>query len=245
MTRNSLLGFVVLFVVTTFVTLVARFPLSLALLIANAPLQAERVSGTIWNGQIQNAWVSGYPVGNVSVSASALPLLMGRLAADVDVRGRLVQGGGKVSMGRRTIDLSDATFAIYLDELGVVSAFGTPIVGRVDAQVARLSLTDLKCRRADVSLVTDALARAVAPYGIDGMMLQGDGECEDDAFVLPLSGESQDGRADINIQIAPTGYMTELTLTPTNPAIGRVLVDAGFQQRGGAYSLIERGELSP
>lgn len=242
---RSIAGLVGLFVVTTIVTLIARFPLALALVIADAPLQAERVTGTIWNGRIENAWIAGYPVGHIDVSAAFWPLLTGKAAADIAVQGPMLQGQGKVSVARQRAAMREAAFAINLSALGVPTAFGPPLDGRVDVQVRDLQLVGTECRSADVSLATDALHRAVQPYGLDGMMLAGEGRCADGVFNLPLAGESADGRAEIDLRVAASGYMTELALTPTDPRIGRLLVDVGFQADRGTYRLIERGEVIP
>jgi len=106
-----------------------------------------------------------------------------------------------------------------------------------------LELAGRTCRDGTISVATDALQRAIEPFGAGEMMLSGNGHCEGGALILPLSGRGPDGTAEINIRIGGDGYMTEVTITPTDRAVGEVLTQFGFRKNGARYGLIEHGAL--
>lgn len=243
MLKKPWFAFLLLFSVTTITTLIARVPLAVALAIANPPLKAEHISGTIWNGEIDNAWVDNYPLGNIRISSEFLPFLTGKIAGELETSGGLLDGATRFQVGRRSLRLWEGTFQTHLELLRAQTAFGTPLQGRVDIQVMALELSGRTCRDGALSVATDALQRAVEPFGARGMMLSGDGHCEDGALVLPLSGSGPDGTAEINIRIGGEGYMTEVYITPTDRAVGEVLMQYGFNRNGARYGLIERGAL--
>ncbi|WOI54377.1 type II secretion system protein N [Parvularcula sp. LCG005] len=245
--QRSLSAYIVLFLVTSIVTVIARMPLSVVLYVAGAPVLADSVSGTVWNGRIENGYVLGYPLGNVDVSGKFLPLLRGRAAADVEVDGPLVSGTADVSVGRKRLVLHDTALDINLAGIAIMDAFGAPMSGTVRAKTDRLVVDtgQGQCLEGTVDVWTNTLERSAPRYGGRGFPMTGIGQCEAGAFVLPLAGEGIDGKAMANVRFGNRDYQTELIVEPRQRNLGQLLVGFGFQQRGNQYSLIQRGKVVP
>lgn len=242
--RRSALGGLLLFTVSALVTAVALLPLKLVLAVTAVPVQAERVEGTIWNGRIENAWIAGYPVGDVTVAGKALPLLTGRLAAKLRVQGQIADGGAVVAIGPRGhLMFKDADFVVNIAPLQLRDAFDAPMAGTVEVKSPHLVISPDACLAGELSLRTDTLQRSAARYGGEGFFLAGTGGCEAGALVLPLAGAGREGQVKAMIRISQAGYMTELVVEPADQRLVEALQLYGFQQRGKSYSLIQRGDL--
>lgn len=243
MIRRSPSGFAVLFVVAALLYGFVQLPLALVLKVTNAPISAERVTGTIWNGQLGNAWVTGYPAGDIWVSGHFMPLLTGRVAADITMRGAIANGVATVSLGLNSLHLQDTKLTVDLATLDLQDAFGAPMAGLVSLETPGITINRTACVEGTLSITTDTLEKTARRYGGEGFTLAGQGQCQDDAFLLPLQGEGADGRAEANIRVALAGYTTEFIVTPQDPSLEEVLRLYGFQQRGDSFSLIQRGEI--
>ncbi|MEM9988621.1 MAG: type II secretion system protein N [Pseudomonadota bacterium] len=242
MTRSTL-GYIGLFLVAAFITAVANLPLYLVVQAAGLPLQAERISGTIWKGQIENAWITGYPVGDVAVNAKLWPLLQGRLAADINLQGVIATGSSRVSVGMRRISFQNADFSVNISPLNLRDAFDAPMSGEVLLKSPSLTISPIACVEGTLSLTTDTLTKTAVRYGGEGFVLSGEGACEENAFLLPLKGEGPEGRVDATIRVSAEGYFTELNIEPTDRRLAGALELYGFQQQGNAFSLVQRGTL--
>ncbi|MEM9420978.1 MAG: type II secretion system protein N [Pseudomonadota bacterium] len=236
-------GMVVLFIAGMLVSAVAALPLSLVLWAVGAPLEAERISGTIWNGRIENAWIAGYPAGDIGVSGEVAPLLNGRVAADLSVKGAIATGRASVLLGVNRIEFRSADLAVELSAMELRDAFGAPMEGLVRLKTDGLSLSREACTDGQLHFSTDTLQRTARRYGGKGFALAGLGRCEEGAFILPLRGEGEEGVADAMIRVTLQGYTTELTVVPADEALANALHLYGFQQQGDAYSLVQRGTL--
>lgn len=236
-------NWILLFVGVLVLTLVVRFPLSLALAWSGAPITAERVTGTIWNGQLTGVRAQGYDIGRVDIAARPLALLTGRFGADLAVSGPLVTGTASLAAGTSRVAVDEADLRVDISPLGLRDAFEAPMAGQVELAARDLVLTPEGCRQGIARVETDTLVRSAKRYGGEGFVLAGDGKCEDGIFLLPLSGEGPEGAAEVTIRLSRSGYQTELMIEPTDPDLAAALSAYGFQQQGTRYSLIQRGEV--
>ena len=243
MRRGGLPGMALLFLVGMLISGVAALPLSLVLWAAGAPIEAERIRGTIWNGHIENAWIAGYPAGTIGVSGDLMTLLKGQVAADLSVRGSIANGRASVALGVNEINFRSADLAVELSPLELRDAFGAPMEGLVRLKTDGLTLTREQCAEGRLEFSTDTLQRTARRYGGEGFALLGTGRCEEGAFVLPLRGEGSEGSADAMIRVSLQGYTTELTVVPRDEDLANALDLYGFQQRGTAFTLVQRGTL--
>lgn len=246
MTRGTaVIGYSIVALVAAAITAMAFMPLSLALSLANVPILAERVEGTVWNGRLQNAWVSGYPLGTVHVSARALPLLRGRVGADVMVDGPVVRGRAflGVGTGGETFVLRSAALDLSIQPLGFTDAFGAPMAGRIQAKSDRITLRDGQCVDGALQVATDTLAVSARRIGGEGFVLRGNGRCEAGAMVLPLAGEGTEGSAEVQVRVSNTSYTTEMAVVPRSPELAEALAFFGFEEQAGIYRWYLRGEI--
>lgn len=241
--KTSIKALALLFTVTTVVTLAARLPLALVMLVANVPIEAERVSGTVWNGKIQNAWVQGYPIGDIAVSGRAMPLLTGKGGADLRFSGGMLRGQAGVVVGGSSVAIDDADLIVDLEALNLRDAFGAPMAGLIEAKIPSLKVADGRCEGGTIEVATDTLQRSAVSYGGEGFLLTGTGECTDGALDLPLAGDGPEASATIAIRVAREGYMTVLTIDPKTSDLEQALDAFGFEQVGSTYQLIQRGDI--
>jgi general secretion pathway protein N len=233
----------VLFVAVTLITAIVRLPLALVLGLADAPLRATEISGTIWNGRIEGAQVAGYALGDIDVSGHVLPLLSGHAGAGLVFSGPLVNGKADVDLGRASMRIENASLTVDLAPLQLFDAFGAPMRGTAEADIPQLVVEDGRCVLGALTVSTDVLRESVARYGGEGFVLDGEGGCEDGALVLPLMGQGPEGRADVVLRLARAGYLTELTFEPRDPRLAEALRQYGFQEQAGRYSLVQRGGI--
>ncbi len=123
--------------------LIGNVPARLAAdLLGTAGLRAGSATGTLWRGEFASLNVAGISLGRTRWNLKPLSLLLGRLAADVDVDlpGGFLRGRAEVGLGGR-IGLSDAQAASPLKSLGQM--FGLPVDGgEASAKITQLVLED-------------------------------------------------------------------------------------------------------
>ncbi|RFB01651.1 type II secretion system protein N [Parvularcula marina] len=235
---------VALFGLSAVVAAVAMFPLNLALLLSAAPVEAQKVTGTVWKGRIEGASTQGYQLGDIDVSARLLPLLTGRLQAAVKIDGPIARGDAIVTARPGALRFDETDARVNIAALRLKDAFGAPMSGMVDFKTDELVLTeDGRCLGGEVSLSTDTLQRSAVHYGGQGFSLAGEGACTDEVLILPLSGEGPEGQAEVTIRVSRSGYQTELVIEPKDQQLAAALSAYGFEERGGRYSLIQRGDV--
>lgn len=237
------ISLILLFFGVVIISALVMLPLSLAVRLSGVAIQAERISGTVWNGRIEKAWVTGYPVGDVDVNGHFLPLLKGTLVADLNVRGALVTGQGQVTASPNRLRFEDTDLVVDLAATNFRDALGSPMAGQVIATVPNLSLNREGCVSGSAKVSTNTLRSSARRYGGQGFDLTGQGRCQDGLFILPITGEGPEGRVNINVQISAQGYTTTMVVEPRLAELAEALQIYGFQKEGTAYSLIQRGEI--
>ncbi|MBB4657615.1 type II secretion system protein N [Parvularcula dongshanensis] len=221
---------------------IALLPLSLALAVANAPVEGDP-DGTVWNGRIENARVQGLTLGTLGIRLHALPLLSGAVRGDVTAGGPLGTGGARLSREGDTTVVTKLDASVELSALAFRDAFGQPLTGTAALRSEELVLSDGGCRSGELTVSTDLLRAAARAYGGTGFDLDGTGQCRDGVLTLPLSGSGADGEGSAYLRLSPGRYVTELTLRPTDPAVGHALTAYGFTRGQGGYTLVTRGSF--
>lgn len=225
--------------------IVARLPLSLVTERAALPVELGRVTGTLWSGSIEGIEVNDDEVGDADVSLRFFPLLTGKAVADVALSGRGIEAAGEVSFNGTTIVAKDAAGVFDLARFGMVDAFGQTLRGTVETRIDRLVFSTAEgCREASLSVTTDAVSRSLGVYASEPFELSGEGRCDGDALVVPLSGKSADATIDAEVRVTPDGrYSSTLAVIPTDQRFGVLLERAGFARDGDAYKAVRSGTL--
>ncbi|MEM1409238.1 MAG: type II secretion system protein N [Pseudomonadota bacterium] len=231
----------VVFVVATAATL----PLAVVTSRLDLPVEMTRVSGTVWKGAIDGLSVNGQTLGDAKFRVRPWSLLSGRPSAHIDFQGRGLQGAGDISFNGDLITLTDASGTADLVRFGFVDAFGQPLRGSVKTEVEALAFSLRQgCRRADLSVATDAVSRSLGAYAAEGFPLEGQGRCEGDALLLPLAGQGPDAAIEAELRLNKDGsYVTKLAVTPEARELGIFLAGMGFEERGGAFVTQRGGSL--
>ena len=221
----------------------ALFPLSLALRIADAPIDG-RPSGRVWNGTIDEASLRGVELGTLRLRPSVLALLSGRLRSDVSMNGPAGSGEGVLSPRGGALTVHKWEGRLSLHALGALDPFGRPLRGTAAFEVHEAVLTREGCQSGTVSAATDALQRATNDLAsvFAAPTLAGTGTCRGGVLMLPLRGEGPAGRVAVDLRLSGGGYVSDLIVSPSDPRAGPFLTRYGFQRTPDGYSLLSRGD---
>jgi len=106
------------------VALVTSIPARMLDRMGGDAVRLSAASGTLWRGSARQVLVGGLQLGQTSWRTSALPLLMGRLAVNVDTElpGGFARGDVTLALGGR-ISISDFEAAAPMESLGRTLGF--------------------------------------------------------------------------------------------------------------------------
>jgi general secretion pathway protein N len=231
------LGRTLFFVCAFLFSLVALFPLRLALdwlALDDRGVAAREARGSIWLGSLSEAQIGAVPLGDLAAQLRSLPLLLGR--ARVDLTGAepdRIKGSATVS--RHGFGIDDMTARL---ELGAALA---PLpVGAVDLSDVTAHFADGQCTSAE-GLVRANIAGEVAGISLPGG-LSGNARCDRGALMLPLVGQS--GMEALNLRLFEDGrYEVELAVRPVDDAMRDRLIMSGFALTATGYALRASGTL--
>jgi general secretion pathway protein N len=200
-------------------------------------LEAEAVSGTIWNGRIRAARYQGVPIGDVEAGLVLQPLLKGE--AEIGWT-RLEQARGDRLAGR-------ATLSRGLGRVSDVSGTVTlPVpVGGVSVLVALEGVTVVTDRRGRCRAVSGDVTATVAGLPMIGALppLGGQPRCDGEAFHAPLG--LADGSIGLDLRLWPARrWEADLALRQLSPLIVGLLELAGFRRTEDGVAIRTGGTLS-
>lgn len=227
-------------------TVIARFPLSLALAMSEAGAaggaSALRATGTIWDGQLERLALGAHVIGDVDLALDPRALPAGKARLAWRLRHSGLEGAG-VLAGHPdgTVELSEARLAGRLLDLPTL----VPLEGSFRLEVDRIVFGADGCRQAAASLWTDTLERSRASLRWRGPALEGSATCRDGMLVLPLAGSNDDSRIAIEARLrADLHYAIEISVNTENRRLLRTLPALGFEPvNNGHFRLIQDGRL--
>lgn len=231
----------VLLLIVLLVTLIALFPLRLALSLLDLDrigVSARSVSGSIWSGRLDEVAAAGVPIGSVQARLSPLELLLGR--ARIDVKRPADAGGagplsGAVTVSRNSLGVADVAatlpLAAALSPLPIASVTLTGFNVRFDGQA---------CTRAS------GTARATLTGSVAGVALaqglNGTPSCDGRYVRIPLA--SQSGQERLELRVAIDGeYIADLIAVQPAPDRIAALAALGFTEVPGGYRLRTTGRF--
>jgi hypothetical protein len=233
---------VVVFLVAVVVFAVALAPAKPFLRQTDGQLTYSRIEGPIWKAKLHDAQLGGLDAGDVDLSVSLSGLLLGRLVADADLRGKDLNGhvqfarslGGGVEIRAPSLSVSGAP---------------VPGLGRMSGQtrISDLAIAFVGgvCKAASGSLQSDALVRAFAsPGGEPGPELSGAASCVGAAARLPLAGERDGDALETWLELAGDGTgLWRMTVRTRNMQRAAALAAAGLQPGSDAGSFASEGRF--
>lgn len=220
--------------------LIGTAPLALALRLAGAEargLSAARVSGSVWNGRLEDASFQGAPLGEVQLGLDPAGLVMGggrfRFVLEGPVSGRGLAQLRGARLGFPQLDLSGPTSAF---------APGLPFAARVRLEGVEAQFHDGACRRAGGRVLLDeiALGRG-AP--LPGLQLSGPVACRAGAWTADLAGQAAGVNVEADVRIDGAGrYRLVTQVRTTDPTIEAALGLSGFERTLDGFRRTDHGQ---
>ena len=236
MTRLSIVIFVVAFALAA----IATAPLAFALRLTDAGdmgFGAANVSGSVWNGQIDNASLGGDRLGDVRASLNPVSLVTGVS------RLRLQSNNGAATLIEGRLHGFEAvTATVSLNQVG----FALPMEGQLSFNDASLVFAGENCRTASGSVATDMFQRGFAGPALTGRLSCAGGQGADMAKggVARLAGKSENVEIAMTVRIRADGqYRLDMLIIAVKPSLQAMLATAGFVQRGKGWERTEEGQL--
>lgn len=240
---------IVLILFVLVVVVVASFPAKYAigwLSPANAPVQLQEVSGSIWNGQAGKLSYRGQDMGQLHWTVQAMPLLRGQVATTARIDGPLLSGHADIEAGSKQLYVSNAQFTLPASRLEpVLDIPALRLTGEVKVELDELRLeNNFPTALAGRARWTDAgvtgaeqavFGTIVASFGA----LQGGGlggEVNDEGGPLAVKGSFKTGLL---------GFQAEAHLQARdgNPQVTRALAHIGQVQEDGSVLFRVEGGL--
>lgn len=212
------------FTVVLIITLIAAFPLRLALGAlggTGALFTARAAEGSIWNGKLRDVSIDGVSLGDFSAKLSPLKLLSG--AAAIQLR---------ALSGEPAAAMLIATFANYgadhvTARLVLPGAFDPLPVESINLEGASVRFSRNGCASAG-GQVRVTLAGTLAGISL-GQKLLGTPRC--DGKILSLALVSQSAMERITLRIVPDGqYSAKLLIRANDADMAGKLNAAGFRE---------------
>ncbi|MGJ8559121.1 MAG: type II secretion system protein N [Litorimonas sp.] len=221
--RRFLIGFAILAGLTA---LIRHFPLSWAG--AALPAEVGTLSGTIWDGQVDDVPL----LGTVSVKAGFGNLSFLTAPGDVTLSGKVSPTG-----------IENLILSMPVAKLPMNDARLSGLSGRVSLRIKEAVIKDGACMSATGTGSTDVLAANRARFDWAGPEFSGPVDCADGRLRVQLRGEAG---AETVLATVMTGldgvYQSDVTVSTADPAAGNVLTLFGFNPAGdGDYRLSEQG----
>lgn len=225
------LALAAVFAVVFAVALAAFMPLGTALALTQAGaagLRAGAVSGSIWNGRLDDMRLGGIRFGTVAARLDPVSLLSGARRLHLESR----EASATLVEGRlRGFDGADAVIDIAL--------LGLPVEGVVRLQGASVLFENGKCSSAKGRVIAD-----IAHGAWKGPALQGEWVCDGAAAVARLSGRDAGAEANLTLSVdANARYRLQTRVSGSDAALRLALGLAGFVEGEGGMLRSDSGRL--
>ncbi|WP_370176497.1 type II secretion system protein N [Sphingobium abikonense] len=199
-------------------------------------VSARAISGTVWNGRIDQLMLGNMPLGSVRAGLSPISLFLGRARFDIARQKGLPDDiAGAITVGFGRIGVDDVTGAVPLGRtftpLPVSSLIMEDVSGYFSGE---------RCGRAE-GRVRARLAGQFPGLNLS-QGLSGVAACDGDALLLPLV--SQSGLEKITLRLWRSGrYVADMRIETTDATLATTLGQAGFAAEGNARTLKVEGTL--
>ena len=245
--RKALIGYAGVFVLAFLLFLLAGLPTAVVLehVVLPEGLRVSNPRGSVWSGQATLADRHG-PLGDIDWRLDILPLLVGRLGAELHFHGPLGEARGHLLLDNPVLELRD--LELSLDVLAITSRPPAwfPTRGRLLGTIeqARLDTNGLQQLDGQLSLQQAGLTfpkeLALGDFVIDLVTEQG-------SIIGDITSSDRPLRAGGQVRITQgSRYQLDLTLRPhstADPALEDALALAGRPTADGSVSLTRRGDL--
>ncbi len=200
--------------------------------------------GSLWNGQIENLSMDGIYLGRATYRLAPLPLLRGSAKLNLTLVGGSVSGNGDVVASKNSLVIKDGKFRANLSSMTNRRAFGLPVNGVADINIAEIHFTRKGCRTADVTVWTDFLSSTARQVNAEGFALEGPARCEGEDLLVSLEGAGNEGNVQLHFKLrVDMTYDMVALVEPKRRVVADALVFLGFKQSGTALNYEVAGTL--
>jgi len=197
-------------------------------------LSYSRTSGRLWSGVLEDAVLSGIPLGRVAFDMNGWRLLTGTLEVSLDLRGGAVIGDLHAVGATNRVRITGGTVSLRLADLSRSSALGVPVGGTARADIRSLVIGQTACLSGDFDVWTDFLTVSARQWGADGFPLAGDGKCVDGKITVDMAGNGEEASAKVGFALArDASYSMTVTVEAAKPDVANALGYIGFEARNG------------
>lgn len=230
----------VLAIIGVFAVALFFMPLRIAFSMAGlegSRFSAQSVSGTIWNGRIEQARLGRFALGDLDAGVQFFPLLTGNMKLDLDRPATTGDSGltATISKQGQALQVENATTNVSIGrELAPLPA-------------SNIELTDVSAAFANGRCQSaGGKVRVSLDANIPGLDLQqgllGNAKCVDGVLVLPLVSGS--GMEELTLKLEGNGFYTaRLFLSGNSGDWTLILPTLGFVQVSGGYAIKIAGQL--
>lgn len=199
---------------------------------------AKAISGSVWNGRIEDAQLGPLPLGDLDAGVRVLPLLTGRVLMDLERPPVAGDSGLFATVGKsgKSLLVQDVTTVLSVGrQLAPLPA------SAIDLQAVSITFANGRCQSAS------GQARVSLDANIPGLNLKqgllGKAECQDGVLVLPL--QSGSGMEQLTLKLEGNGFYTaRLFLSGSDRAWTLLLPTLGFRNVAGGYAIKVAGQLA-
>ena len=247
----GLITFIVLVIIKAPASLITK-PLS-----ANAPVQCERVSGSIWNGRIAQLTVNGIAIGSVKWKINGWRLFLGELQITISLGENMLAPNlsGTIPLTvspSGTIEIEHAQLQTKAEWISTQAALPVMPTGMVDVNISQLKLNattkQLPKIKAKASWTEAGISYpnpfSLGAYHVD---LQHQPETEPKVIIGTITDSDSSLHVNGTVQIDNQWqYQTDITLQaePDAPAdIRGLLPYIGLQHDDGTVHIKRQGLL--
>ena len=226
---------VVLFLGFAFAALPARLVFDAA---ANASgVRAGLVQGSVWDAWILRLSAGGPPIAETRAALRPASLLTGAARFDVSLRDDTLRGDGVLVLQPGGAALEQARGGAALSRFPFLAAL--PPDQSVQLDINRLAVDSRgRCRQADGTVSTAALAAAGETFGAALPVLEGGFLCAGEAIAVQLDGRTDAMEVSGRIRFDPGGPAWRVTARTSDRDVVAALSLIGFVQTGpGAFEL--------
>ncbi|MEP3226904.1 MAG: type II secretion system protein N [Parasphingorhabdus sp.] len=215
-------------------------PLKLAISLSglnDSRFSARDISGSIWNGHMEQVQVGPFALGDVDAGLQLAPLFGGKIKMDLERPAKNRDDGLTATIGKQGQNLlvENATTKLNVGE--TLAPLPASIIALDNVSVA---FSNGRCQSASgkVRLSLDA--------NIPGLDLKqgllGNAQCDDGVLVLPLISGS--GMEELTMKLEANGFYTaRLLLNRKAQAWTLILPTLGFQKVPSGYAIKIAGQL--
>lgn len=202
-----------------------------------AGLRAGLVQGSVWDAQILRLSAGGPPITEIRAGLRPASLLVGAARFDVSVRDATLRGEGVLALRPSGAALEAFTGVAALSRFPLIA--GLPEGQSVQVDIERLAVdAQGRCREADGTVRTGALAAAGEPFGAALPVLEGGLLCAGEAIAVQLDGRSEAIELSGRIRFEPDGPSWRVSARTRDRDVVAALSVIGFLQTGpGAFEL--------